>query len=125
MYGIMGAYISFYLKTFWEKAKKIGLIFSGLIISFLILYSNLNIEKNLFLTIYHFNLESVAVLFALPLFSELKSIKYKTMATIFTFISLISYSMYLINLTLVRDIAVPAILNLLGLSHSLSHFQKA
>lgn len=122
MYGIIGAYIYTFRKEFWVKIKKIGLITSGLIILFLIIYSGLNIEKQMFVTIYHFNLESVAVLFALPFFSELKSIKYTTIANLFTFISIISYSMYLINLTLIREIAVPAILNLIGLSHGMNHF---
>lgn len=122
MYGIIGAYISTFRNIFWKKIKKIGLVISGLIFLFLIIYSGLNIEKQMFVTIYHFNLESVAVLFALPFFSELKSIKYKRIALLFTFISLISYSMYLINLTLIREIAVPAILNLIGLSHGINHF---
>lgn len=122
MYGILGAYISVYKTTFWKKYRKVGLIFSGFLILFLILYSSLNNIKPLFSTIYHFNLESIAVLFSLPYFSTLKFTKYKTIATIFTFISLISYSMYLINLTLIRVITIPAISNLIGLSHSSSHF---
>ena len=122
MYGIIGAYISTFRKLFWRKIKKIGLIISGLIILFLIIYSSLNIDKPMYETIYHFNLQSIAVLLALPYFSELKSIKYKTIANIFTFISLISYSMYLINLTLIRGIAVPSILNFIGLSYGISSF---
>ena len=122
MYGIIGAYISIFKKEIWKKIKKIGLVISGLIILYLILYSGLNTEKQVFAAIYHFNLESIAVLFALPFFSELKSTKYRRIANIFTFISLISYSMYLINLTLIREIAVPSILNLLGFSHGMNHF---
>jgi peptidoglycan/LPS O-acetylase OafA/YrhL len=122
MYGIIGAYILTYRNIFWQKMKKIGLIISGLIILFLIIYSSLKVEKEMFSTIYHYNLESLAVLFALPFFSELKSIKYKRIALLFTFISLISYSMYLINLTLIREIAVPFILNFIGLSYGISSF---
>lgn len=125
MYGIVGAYIYTFRKEFWVKIKKIGLITSGLIILFLIIYSSLNIEKQMFKTIYHFNLESIAVFLALPFFSELKSIKYIRIANLFTFISLISYSMYLINLTLIREIAVPFILNFIGLSYGISFFMNA
>lgn len=125
MYGIVGAYFFTFRKEFWVKIKKIGLIISGLIILFLIIYSGLAIEKQMFNTIYHFNLESIAVLFALPYFSELKSIKYIRIANLFTFISLISYSMYLINLTLIREIAVPFILNFIGLSYGISFFMNA
>ena len=78
----------------------------------------------MFNTIYHFNIESLAVLFALPFFSELKSTEYKTIANVFTFISLISYSMYLINLILIREIAIPSILNFLGFSHGISHLMN-
>lgn len=124
MYGIIGAYISTFRKEFWKRIRKIGLIISGLTITFLIIYSSLNLDRQIFDTIYHFNIESVAVLFALPFFSELKSTEFKTVANIFTFISLISYSMYLINLILIREIAVPSILNFLGFSHGISHFMN-
>ena len=120
MYGILGAYISIYGKNLWKKMKNAGIIISGLIVLFLLLYSGLATDKPMFMAIYHFNLESLAVFFALPYFSQLQSIKYKRAATIFTFISLISYSMYLINLTLIREIAIPHILKLIGLGYGMS-----
>lgn len=124
MYGIIGAYISTFRNIFWKKIKMFGLIISLLIVLFLIIYSSLNIEKKMFETIYHFNLESISVLFALPFFSDLKSLKSKRITNIFTYISLISYSMYLINLTLIRGIVLPAILNIFGLSYGMNHFQN-
>lgn len=122
MYGIIGAYFSIFRKQFWGKIKYSGLIVSVSLIFFLIVYSSLPYKKPFFDYVYHFNLESLSILFSLPYFSELRSIKYKNIANVFTFISLISYSMYLINLTLVRDILVPDIIKLVGLNYGVSPF---
>lgn len=122
MYGIIGAYILTLKIEFWNKMKRTGLLISALLVLFLLIYSGLNIQKQAFECIYHYNLESIAVLFALPYFSELKTIKLKKLAFLFTFISLISYSMYLINLTLIRDIAIPSINNLIGWHYGTNFF---
>ena len=114
MYGVIGAYVSIYKEVIWKKLKNIGLIVSFIIIIFLIFHSFLNNQNYLFQHVYHFNLESIAVLFTLPYFSKLNSIKSKKMSYIFTFISLISYSMYLVNLSLVENLIIPNLYKALG-----------
>ena len=101
IYGIIGAYIFTNYHNFWKKYKL--LFFTLGILLFLItkfdFYSINNVK--LFKDVFSFTIDSVATLFLLPLLSSIKSgkgILYKSL----THISLISYSMYLINLTLVQ-----------------------
>ena len=65
---------------------------------------------------FHFNIESIGVLLFIPFFSELKSTRIKLLDAFFIFISIISYSMYLINLTLVQGYLIPATNSLLGIA---------
>ena len=117
MYGVLGAFVAMYFPEFWKKFKWVGLWLSAALIAFLFLYSAFGNPGGLFLSIFHYNIESISVLFAMPYFSTLLSIRNKSLTFIFTFISLISYSMYLINLSLVKEIAVTGIVKMIGLTH--------
>lgn len=101
MYGIIGAYIYYYFKVFWFKQKFIFL-FLGII---LFLETKFNVfsyeEFGLYHCVFSFSITSLATLFLLPFLSSLKEGKgfvYKFI----TYISLISYSMYLLNLSVVQ-----------------------
>lgn len=115
MYGIVGAYVAFYFNSTWEKFSKTGLVLSLILILFLTFRNRLGIKDIWFFAVYGFNLESLATLFMLPFFSMLKTIKFRIFARFFTFISIISYSMYLINYTIVLKILMPFSLSALGL----------
>ncbi|MCC9066273.1 acyltransferase family protein [Flavobacterium piscisymbiosum] len=101
MFGVLGAYIAYFYKSFWIHYRKI--LFA---IGVVLLISNrffIKGELNSFYTTnFAFTLNSIGTLLILPLLSQIKSGKgfvYKVV----TYISLISYSMYLINLTLVKN----------------------
>jgi peptidoglycan/LPS O-acetylase OafA/YrhL len=102
MYGIIGAYVYFYFGDFWKKYKW-GFFALGIFMFIMVRY---NIFKfpylGLYKSVFSFSLNSMATLLVLPLLTTIKSGKgfvYKAV----TYMSLISYSMYLINLMLVRE----------------------
>lgn len=101
MYGVIGAYIFNYFKDFWSSYKTHFLILG--IGIFIILKINLFqfSRLGLFNCVFSFSATSLATLFLLPYLSSIKTgrgLIYKSI----TYVSLISYSMYLINLTLVQ-----------------------
>ena len=106
MYGVVGAFMLYYYNEVWKKYKNILLI-SGIAIIichryFLdILYEGYGIYK----CVFSFSLVSLGVLFTLPFLNELKKgtgIIYQ----VFTFISIISYSLYLVNYSIFNGYAV-------------------
>ncbi len=93
MYGMLGAYIYFKKLLFWQY--KIQLFYSGLLI-FCICAINANLELNFFTKYFQTSLESISVLFILPKLHDIKDGK-GIFFNFFTYVSSISYSMYLIN----------------------------
>lgn len=102
MYGVLGAFMFFYKKDLWNRFR-VPLFILGILLfsmSKYILFDNQSI--GLYETVFHFTITASATLFMLPLLTSITTgsgIFYK----IVTYISLISYSMYLINLTLVQQ----------------------
>jgi peptidoglycan/LPS O-acetylase OafA/YrhL len=102
MYGVLGAYLSFYHYGLWIK-RKTQLFFLGLIMIFsytyvMPIYFTMD---SLYYCVFSFCLMSLGTLFLLPYLSEIKrgsGFVYK----ILTYTSLISYSMYLLNLSLLQ-----------------------
>jgi peptidoglycan/LPS O-acetylase OafA/YrhL len=98
MFGLIAAYIYFYKKQLWFKYKTI-LFYIGL----MILLVNKFIPPNsaIYNSVFSFSVTSISVLFLLPLLNDINSgngFFYK----VFTYTSLISYSMYLLNLTIIQ-----------------------
>ncbi|KAF2516608.1 acyltransferase family protein [Flavobacterium foetidum] len=101
MYGVTGSYIAYYYNNLWYKYKKI-MFALGLI---LLLYNKFFIKSDLnslHACVFTFSLNSIGTLLLLPFLSEIKTGKGKIYKVV-TYISLISYSMYLLNLTLVKN----------------------
>ncbi len=106
MYGIVASYLFFKLPTYWIKFRH---LFLGIGLFLLVmLYFNPFDWKNFYMPIY-FNIESITVFCLLPFFSCLKTTGLKLIDSFFIFISLISYSMYLLNLTPIQEILIPNI----------------
>jgi peptidoglycan/LPS O-acetylase OafA/YrhL len=108
MYGVIGAYISMYHEKFWKRHKLPVFIIGILIFLMAKFYFNDFRDFYGFSAVLSFTVTSVATLFLLPFLSEVKTGKgffYK----FFTYISLISYSMYLVNLTIVTGWILPQI----------------
>jgi hypothetical protein len=55
----------------------------------------------------------------LPYFSMLRSIGSKSWTSVFTFVSLISYAMYVLNLSVLQWRIIPAFLSVTGLNSAL------
>lgn len=102
MFGVLGAYISHYYQSLWEKWKK-PLFVSGIIL----LIGQKAIEVSgiagwgFYACVFSFTSNSVGALFLLPFLCSIKTGKGLVYRAV-TFISLISYSMYLLNLSLIQ-----------------------
>jgi peptidoglycan/LPS O-acetylase OafA/YrhL len=109
MYGLIGAYLNYYYKAYWLKYK-VFLLGAG--IGLIILNESLeqNYQNNLlYFTVFSSAVGSIGTLFLLPFLGDFNP-KLKTgfLFNIITKISLVSYSMYLINYTIVRNIIMPS-----------------
>lgn len=111
MYGVIGAYISIYYKDFWKKYKFQFLILGILLlITWRILYYQFpNIEGFFYSNIF-FPLFCTGILFLLPALSQYNLKKYNKLAIAVTYISLISYSLYLIHYSLVKKLLIDNLL---------------
>ncbi len=116
MYGIIAAYFYKYRTAAWINYKNTCLVLSIMLVLFLTVYSRMAKGDTMFLHVYQFNLESIASMLALPYFTQWKFTKFKSAAFICTFISIISYSMYLLNLTPVQGLVIPGVSSLIGLT---------
>lgn len=102
IYGILGAYIAYYHHNLWKKYRihslVIGLLFIYLKIRFYILDSNLKMVNQDVIA-------SISLMLLLPYFSELKSLGlFNPLTKFITFTSKISYSMYLVNFSIVLSL---------------------
>ena len=102
MYGVLGAYIQFYHNAIWQKHKS-KLLITGII--FLLIFNFVfpkTIPVNsLFNAVFSFTFMSVATVLLLPFLSNFKENKL-LFSKLITHVSLISYSLYLLNLTVVN-----------------------
>ena len=102
MFGLIGAYILYYHKQTWVKHKNL-LFISGIILFLVIKYLDRYHMRSfgLYQCVFSFSVASFATLILLPFLSELKSgrgVVYKS----FTYISLISYSIYLLHFSVIQ-----------------------
>jgi peptidoglycan/LPS O-acetylase OafA/YrhL len=99
MFGVLAAFIAHYYPKVWNAKWNILLVFVGL---YLLYYSKFHMGKSYgpFSNIWCPTLKSLAVFFMLPFMSNLRKGLGKWTIWI-SFFSLISYSMYLVNLNVV------------------------
>lgn len=104
MFGVIGACISFYFTSFWTRYRNLFFIAGLLLLLSELIPVNFHLMgKELYMCVFSFTHTSIGTLFLLPFLSQLKGSKgffYKA----FTVISLISYSMYLVNYSLIKQI---------------------
>jgi peptidoglycan/LPS O-acetylase OafA/YrhL len=99
--GLLAALIKHWSPNFWIRSRNVSFA-AGIIISYIILYTKW-IPNEFSTKVFRIFLESFGCFLLLPKFDNIK--KAPTVLTkILTHISLISYSMYLINLALVSEI---------------------
>lgn len=121
MFGVIGAWFSFYFVEQFKKNKKL-LFFLGLLLMLLtkaLLYYRVDFgfDYNLYYCVFSFTLMSISTLLLLPYLSHFKKGSGRVFR-MFTIISLISYSMYLINLTVVQEVILRALYKVIPLETS-------
>jgi peptidoglycan/LPS O-acetylase OafA/YrhL len=113
MYGVLGAYAHRYAPEFWNSVRTLGVrLAMG---SLVVLSITRFFLSTLALPAYFYTVASIMTLAALPYFSTLRSIGSESWTRIFRFVSVISYSMYLLNLSVIQWRVVPAFLSITGL----------
>ena len=101
IYGVLAAYIKFYHKQFFQKIAVSSFFFGIAIILATAYYPN---QSNDFFTkTFFFNCTSIGAMLLLPYADSIRSFR-SNFGKIITHISLISYSMYLVNLGLVASV---------------------
>jgi peptidoglycan/LPS O-acetylase OafA/YrhL len=99
--GLLAAYIKHYFSPFWYKSRNISFVL-GLALSYFALYYPWT--PNAFVTkVFVISIVSFGCFLLLPKFDSMRRAP-KPITKIFTHISLISYSMYLINLSLMLEV---------------------
>jgi peptidoglycan/LPS O-acetylase OafA/YrhL len=101
MFGLVGAFVSFYYKEAWKKHKNVLLIIGIIILLFHRYIIPFGVSFGIYECVFSFSLVSLGVLFILPFLSEYKKGS-GIIYNFFTFISIISYSLYLCNYSLFK-----------------------
>jgi peptidoglycan/LPS O-acetylase OafA/YrhL len=102
IYGVLAAYIKFYHSVFWTKHRN-AMFIAGIAVT--ILRINLVFPfDHFFSKTIAFNLTSIGAMLLLPKADSIKSFKYQVIGKSITYISIISYSLYLVNLGLVEQV---------------------
>jgi peptidoglycan/LPS O-acetylase OafA/YrhL len=104
IYGVLAAYIKYYYVDFWKRSRWIAFV-AGIVI----IYTAILIPKepnDLFSKTFFFSMVSIGAMMLLPLADSVKNYRTKIIGKTLTHISLISYSMYLINFALVAQVIV-------------------
>lgn len=112
MYGVLGAYVYHYHKVFWEKNKKLFFVIGLLILFYKKVFYMLNgfntpeFSASFNDIVLEYARIPIGVLFTLPFLNSIKSGKgfvYKFV----TYISLISYALYVVHLSVVKVSLLP------------------
>jgi len=99
--GILAAFIRHWYPLFWNKIRNISFII-GVIACYILLY--IPCPPNLYFTkVFRIFIESFCCFLLLPKFASIRKGP-KILVRFFTHISLISYSMYLLNLAVISEV---------------------
>ena len=111
MYGVIAAYLLFKRSDFWTKYKYTFLVIGTALI--ILLYLNPFNWKNIYPPIL-FNIESITTFCFIPFLSSVRSTKFVFWDSFFIFISIISYSMYLLHNTVIQKYLFPILESILS-----------
>ncbi len=112
MYGVLGAYLFYYKVPIWRKYNNAYFIIGVLII--------LSTNYFDFPAVLLYTLRPIGTLFILPKLSSIEKTTWKG-GKVITFISLISYSMYLLHVIVVLEIIMPLIFMALHITEETSY----
>jgi peptidoglycan/LPS O-acetylase OafA/YrhL len=99
IYGVLGAYLAFYAKEIWLRFKK-PLFYIGLALLILTKFFPITNFGSVYVCVFYFSVNAFATLLLIPYLSSVHNgsgAAYKMV----TYVSLISYSMYLVNFSIV------------------------
>lgn len=122
MFGVLGAYLAYYHKAIWTKYKT-TLFWTGILIVAIAQIISIYIAQGshitdtlygLYLSVFSFTVVALGIFLLLPFLSDLKKGRGKIFRALTT-ISIISYSMYLIHVSLIQSF----VFDITG--HSTSH----
>lgn len=100
-YGLLAAWLAFYKAGFWKKCRFWCL---GLALALHFIMDQFNESNNMvYIQIFYFSLSSFAAMLYLPVAHSIRVVR-GPVAKAVTYISKISYSMYLVNLSMVAGI---------------------
>lgn len=104
-YGFIAAYISFKYPINWKKNRTLFFVIGIFGIMVLMTFQKTIIDnyQGLISNTFFFSFISIFIAFIIPYLSELKNTKYKFIAKPVTAVSVISYSLYLINGGLIAE----------------------
>lgn len=108
MFGVLGAYFAFYHQNLWLKHK--NTLFYIAIFSFILISIIIPGTPNAYLSIFYFTLISFSTLLSLPFLSTLKNGSGKFYKAV-TITSIISYSLYLLNFSFIREFVIDDIIH--------------
>lgn len=97
-YGLLAAWIFYYYKHLWNKVIYFSLIVGIILIGYMNIYPTP--FKFFYMQTFYFSLASFSLMLFIPFFESIKSAKGKIPYFI-EYISKISYSMYLVNLSII------------------------
>lgn len=98
-YGVLAAYVKFFYPKVWHKYPNQCFIL-GLIISMIAIYIP-RVYEQFYAQTFAFSIVSIGAMFLLPKADSIQSFNNNFVGRLVTHISIISYSMYLINLSIV------------------------
>lgn len=110
IYGVLGAYISIYHNKRWLDNKK-TLLFLGLVLLIIWKFISIYFSTPFYIANINFPFFSIATLCLIPYLSTYRLKKYKNHHKIIIYISLISYSLYLIHYSLVEKIIIKIVVS--------------
>ena len=122
-YGVLAAYLALVYPEFWKR-NTLLLLFLGMIL-FIFIHGFISVlgwnthEQPFFFNVLYLPLCSLSIAMSLPFFSRLKRVP-KSILKPITFISLVSYSMYLLHYSIVLQM-----MRYFSASEEYSAFQKA
>ena len=99
--GLLAAFYKYWYPNLWFKSRNVSFVI-GIVLSYIIIYSTW-LPNDFSTKVFKILFQSIACFLLLPKFDSIKTAP-KFITKVFTHISLISYSMYLINLALVAEV---------------------
>ncbi len=108
MYGVIASFIAFYYPKIWQNKFNVLLFIIGIGILY---YTKYNMGKSylIYAAVWVSSLKSLGVFLMLPFLSNLKS--GGKITSFITYFSLISYSLYLVNLNVVVNVIIKNTIN--------------